>query len=169
MASPFAESVLERLRQLDRGEPELICDDYDSDNFGNATATIRLGGLRLHVINDRGIESVEIGFQSVHPIEPLDAFVDGRGRPVCPLEVVAVVLGWVTLQRLIAHYWPADVDPNYETEAPAGPFFQFDEASTLHQMRERWDELTEFSESRELQLKAGDVERQLQERLAASF
>ena len=165
MASPFAESVLERLRQLDRGEPELICDDYDSDNFGNATATIRLGGLRLHVINDRGIESVEVGFQSVHPAGPLEAFVDGRGKPVCPLEVVAVVLGWVTLQRLIAHYWPADADPNYETEAPAGPFFKFDEESTRRQMQEHWDELVEFSESRELQLKAGHVEKQLQERL----
>ena len=159
MASLFAESVLERLRKLGRGEPKLICDNYDNDNFGNVMATIELDGLRLHVVNDRGIETVEVGFQSTHPIGPLEAFLDGQGGPVCPLEVVAVVLGWVSREKLMAHYWPGNADPNYETDAPPGPFFKFDEELTQQRMREHWDELTEFSESRELQLKAGDIER----------
>ena len=169
MASPFAESVLERLRKLGRGEPELICDNCDNDNFGNATATIKLDGLRLHVVNDRGIETVEVGFQSIRPIGPLKTFVDGQGRPVCPLEVVAVVLGWVSPENLIAHYWPASAKPNYETEAPPGPFFKFDEESTQRRMREHWDELTEFGGSLELQLKAGDTERQLQDHFMAQL
>ena len=169
MASPFAESVLKRLTKLDRGEPHIICDEYDGDNFGNAVATIELDGLRLHVVNDRGIETVEVGYQRTHPIGPLEAFVDGQGKPTCPLEIVAVVLGWVSREMLISHYWPAEAEPNYETDPPPGPFFRFDEESTLQQMRERWDELTEFSGSRELQLKAGDVERQLQEHVVAQL
>ena len=85
MASPFAESVLERLRNFGRGEPKLICDNCDEDNFGNATATIQLDGLRLHVVNDRGVETVEIGFQAFHPIASLETFVDGQGQP-CALS-----------------------------------------------------------------------------------
>ena len=165
MASLFAESVLKRLRKLDRGEPKVICDEYDGDNFGNAVVTIELDGLRLHVVNDRGIETVEVGYRCTRPIAPLEAFVDGQGEPVCPLEVVAVVLGWVSREMLISHYWPVHAGPNYETDPPPGPFCRFDEESTRRQMQEHWNELTEFSESRELQLKAGDVERQLQGRL----
>ena len=169
MASRFAEAVLKRLRKLGRGEPELICDNFDADNFGNATATLELDGLRLHVVNDRGIETVEVGFQSIHPVEPLEAFVDGQGKPVCPLEIVAVVLGWINREKLIAHYWPTNADPDYETDAPPGPFFKFDEESTRRQMHEHWKELTQFSASRELQLKAGDVEKQFQDRFMAQL
>ena len=172
MASLFAESVLERLRKLGRGEPELLCDGYDEDNFGNATATIELDGLRLHVVNDRGIKTVEIGFQiddtivtSVHPA--LEGFVDGRGQPVCPLEVAAVVHGWITSEVLAAHYWPESGSQNYEESSPPGPFLEFDK--TLKLLEDHWDELSGsdgLSRSRELQWRAGEVENELQERFA---
>ena len=167
MASPFTESVLERLREFNRGEPQLICDSYDRDNFGNASVTVELDGLRLHVVNDRGMETVEVGFRRFHPIGSLEEFVDGQGESVCPLEVVAVVLGWVTREKLISHYWPADSKPDYETDAPPGPYFRFNEESTRRQIHEHWDELREFSQSRDLQFKAGDVEKTLQEHFAA--
>ena len=86
---------------------------------------------------------------------------------MCPLEDVAVVLGWTTSQKLIAHYWPTDAEPNYESASPPGPFFRFDAESTRRRLQEHWDELREFSESRHLQSRAGDVERQLREHFMA--
>ena len=174
MANPFVQSVLERLKELNRGEPQLICDGHDDDNFGNATATVELDGVRLHIVNDRGIWPVEVGFEIVNPGEPLvhpslSGFVDEAGKPVCPLEIIAVTLGWVNVEALITHYWPANANQNYEAAPPPGPFLDFNKALECLQEGEHWGELADFSRNHRLQLEAGQVERHLQEHFAAQL
>ena len=172
MTSCFAESVLTRLATMGRGAPKLVGQTRDDENFGNATATIEVDDVKLHVVHDRGFWTVEVVFctsdpaaTSVHPA--FEGSLTGEGGTLCPLETLAAALGWLPMTELVEHYgldgggWEPDPGP------PPGPYLDFDGAVTL--LQEHWDEFRAASRNPAVQSKAGDLEARLQERLAAQL
>lgn len=167
MMSSFAESVLMRLADIGHGAPRLVSQSYDDENFGNATATVEMDDVKLLVVNDRGLWTVDVVFcnppgNSAHPA--LRDFLDGKDEPLCPLETFAVALGWIPLEELVTHYglegrgWAQDTDP-----PRAVPEFR----QSLDVAAGTLGEFTIASRSHTAQQKAGDLDAQLQARLAA--
>ena len=171
MSTAFTQSVLGKFEQIDRGRPDVICESESDKDFGNANVTLELDGLRLHVVNDRGVQTVEIGLTIVNPVGPpvhpaLIGFKDGDGKPTCPLEVLAVANGWVALEELVKHY---DLEGNRSEEfaeaLAAPPFYELSSALSLLEDGEKWMQLVAASMDHSLQMKAGDIEAALQRRL----
>lgn len=172
MINEFAMEVLEQLSSVGEGRPGLVHETYDDENFGNATATIEIDGVFLHFVNDRGIWTIE--FELDLPIRdfpgdrpwpesyPLNfepwPLRDGRGKPVCTLEALAVALGWIDLERLIKHYVLDSGE--YDFEASPRPFYEFDKAMGL--LRDRWPQFVRARKNPETQWKAMEVELKLQ-------
>ena len=172
MTSCFAESVVTRLAAMGRGAPKLVGQTQDDEDFGNATATIEVDDLKLHVVNDRGLWTVDVVFcgsdppaTSEHPA--FDGSLHGEDGPLCPVETLAVALGWLPMADLVEHYgldgggWEPDAGP------PPGPYLDFDGAVTL--LQEHWDEFRAAARSPAVKSRAGDLEARLQERLAAQL
>lgn len=179
MSGSYAESVLGAFDAVGRGTPRLICESTDAEHFGDGSVTLELDGLRLHVVSDRGIQTVEVGLKIVNPVggppvhPALGGFRDGAGIPTCPLEVLAVVKGWTSLERVVDHYELNDGHdgrPRYdENEPPPGPFYELQEALSLLADGEKWADLVAASRDHRLQLEAGVVEELLQARVGAQF
>lgn len=173
MPNLYAQSVMDEIARIGRGKAVPICASDDDADFGDAHVTLEVDGLRLHVVNDRGARTVEVGLKIVDPLGPLvhpalAGFVDGEGRPTCPLEVLAVAKKWITLEELIAHY---DLDATCtgydEKTLPPGPFYELTTAMSLLADGDKWDELIAASENHPLQLAAGEIEEVLQRKLEA--
>lgn len=172
MVNEFAMEVLERLSSVGEGKPGLVHETYDRESFGNATATIEIDGVFLHFVNDRGIRTIE--FELDLPSldspggppwpEPYPLYLerwplrDGRGKPVCTLEALAVALGWIGMERLVEHYVLDGGD--YDFDASPRPFYEFDKAMRL--LRDRWPQFVQARKNSETQLRAVEVERKLQ-------
>lgn len=175
MSDRYAQSVLDRIATIGRGTPVLVCASGDEASFGDANVTLEVDGLRLHVVNDRGAQTVEVGLKIVDPLVPrthpaLAGFLDGAGQPTCPLEVLAVANEWITLEQLIAHYDLDATHAGYDEETPPpGPFYELTEAMSLLADGEKWDELVAASENHRLLIKAGKVEEALQRKLEAQL
>ncbi|MCY4143254.1 MAG: hypothetical protein OXG08_06145 [Gammaproteobacteria bacterium] len=160
--------------RINRGMPKLICDSTskDEDSFEYGSITLEIEGLRLHIVNDRGLQTVEVGLQIVDPLGPLvhpalEGFKDGEGEPTCPLEVLAVTNGWVSLDRLIKHYDLNGVrlkEPN--DGLVTGPFFRLTDVVQLLRNAEKWDQLVTASTNHRMQLEAGHIEEVLQRKFA---
>lgn len=169
MHSDLALEVVRSFEQAGAPPPTVVCEISNEASFGDASVTLDVDGLRLHVINDRGVRTVEIGLDldgaadaPVHPA--LRTFKDGQGKPTCPLELLAVVNGWTSLDELSQHYDLDGDHPAYdESSPPPGPFYEFADAMPL--LFEKWAELVAASGDPELLSKAGAVEEELQRKL----
>ena len=177
MSTPFTVGVVGALKQIGRGSPDVICSSESKDNFGNADVTLEVDGLRLHVVNDRGVQTLEVGLTVGDPAGPLahsalTGFKDGAGSPTCPLEIMAVANGWIALEDLIEHY---DLDGERSQDFAgtkkivAPPFYEFSEAVSLLADSEKWTQLVAASRDHGLQMKAGAIEEVLQSRLEAAL
>ena len=172
MVNEFAKEVLERLSSVGEGKPGLVHETYDDENFGNATATIEIDGVLLHFVNDRGIRTIEFELDLEIPDSPGDRpwsgpyplylerwpLRDGRGKPVCTLEALAVALGWIGMEKLVEHYALDSVD--YDFDVSSRPFYEFDKAMGL--LRDRWPQFVRACKNPETQWKAMEVELKLQ-------
>ena len=177
MFTAFTSSLLQQIKQINKGVASVICESEDPKHFGNAHVTLDLDELRLHVICDRGISTVEVGLSVETPIgdhlhPALSEFKDGTGRPTCPLEVLAVTHGWITFDDLVEHY---DLD-GQRTESfkdsetiTAPPFYELADALSLLADKEKWSGLVRSSKDHKVQMRAGTVEQELQERFAATL
>ena len=129
---------------------------------------MELDGLRLHVVNDRAIETVEVGLKNVgatildiHPA--LNDYKDEMGQPTCPLEFLAVMKGWISMEEWLQHYQLSGDPVKYDTGTPPpGPYYELAEAISLLKDRDKWDELIAISSNHNLQLEAGSVAESLQ-------
>ena len=173
--SYLTQSVLGKFEAIGRGRPDLICESESEAEFGNATVTLELDGLRLHVVNDRGVQTLEVGLigspdeADEHPA--LNRFKDGSGMPTCPLEVLAVANGWISREKLIEHY---DLDgvraatvAARETIVP--PFYELSRALPLLKDEGKWSQLVAASQDPRMQMRAGAIEEMLQMRLEAAL
>ena len=158
MPDSFADRMEERLERLGRGKPLLVEHLHDEANFGNAQAVFDLGELRLHFLNDRGFETVDIEVP------------DGNGgSAVVPLENLAVAVNWVSLKELLCHYELSDsvADSRLESDPPPGPFLTLDGALRL--LGQGWDQLVEVCASADVLHNISEVQKLIQNRMADSF
>ena len=173
MLTTFTQYVLAKLAQIGKRNPRVICEMASDVDFGNASVTLELDDLKLHVESDRGIETLEIGWtidelkgRGTH--EALAEFRDGAGRPTCPLEILAVVNRWIDLDSLIQHY---DLDGSRSATFKdpvnmiAPPYYVLNDALKLLGEPQKWDDLTRSSKDYVMYMKAGNIEQDLQLRL----
>lgn len=160
--------MLDLFGLLGKGNPRLISASHNEDNFGSGGTTLELDGLRLHVVNDRATETVEVGFKDigqagleVHPA--LREYKDELGQPTCPLEFLAVMKGWVSMDEWLRHYELTGDPVNYDKETPPpGPYYELVEAIVLLKDSDKWNELLAISSNHDPQLEAGSVAESLQ-------
>ncbi len=150
--SSFAESIMRDLSTFAGGLPKLISDSFDEEYFGNAEAIIVLDEVRLRFVDDRGLRTVAIGLPSV------------PGSTVFyewPLETLAVALGWIGLDDLLAHYRLRETDAGdiCEKESPPGPFYELDIALAV--MKDRWNDLVAARDNPDVRTGADLVHEQL--------
>lgn len=175
MSEQFTQKVLDAFLQIDRGQPQLLHISHDDRHFGNASATLELDGLRFHVLNDRGIEFVEIGLQFEaswlrSAFEALSHFKDGTGKPTCPLEVLAVANGWLDCDTLIEHHGLSSKYSLYHKEtAPKGPYYTLSSATSQVSEPKKWEQLVYACGDRKFQSRANDIEKDLQDRRQAQL
>ena len=166
MYSAFALDVIRIFERAGCPRPAIVCESCDEASFGDARVTLAVDGLTLHVVNDRGVRTVEIGLNAdggrLTPVpQALRTFKDGQGHPTCPLEVLAVVKGWVSFDELVRHYDLGDQPVEYgEDTPPPGPLLELPQAMEL--LMENWQELVAASSDQRLIVEAGDVEGRLQ-------
>lgn len=172
MLNPCTQLVLDLFASLGRGTPRLISESRNEDSFGSGGTTLELDGLRLHVVNDRAIETVEVGLENVgesldiHPA--LNDYKDEMGQPTCPLEFLAVMKGWVSMDEWLRHYQLAGDPVQYDAETPPpGPYYELAEAISLLKDGAKWNELIAISSIHSLQLEAGSVAESLQREFEA--
>ncbi|MCY4166349.1 MAG: hypothetical protein OXF03_09470 [Gammaproteobacteria bacterium] len=158
MPNSFANRMEECLAGLGRGKPLLVECLHDEANFGNAQAIFDLGGLRLHFLNDRGLESVDIEIADGH-----------GGSAVVPLENLAVAASWLNLKELLCHYGLSDsvADSRLESDPPPGPFLAMDGALNL--IDREWDRLIELCASGEMLGSVAEVQKLIRDRMGASL
>ena len=177
MTTSFTKSVLNEMTRIGRGVPEVISESQDMEHFGDAHVTLDFEDLRLHVSNDRGVVTLEIGLNIVDPrslaTQPVMlGFKDGIGRPTCPLEVLAVAHGWIALDALVNHY---DLDSEHieSLKDPENivtqPFYSLRDALSLLEDGDKWSAMVASSNDHKLQLEAGKIELELQKRFAATL
>ena len=158
MPDTFAERMEQCLERLGRGKPLLVEHVHDQANFGNAQAVFELGELRLHFLNDRGLETVDIEVS------------DGNGgSAVVSLENLAVAVNWVSLKELLCHYELSDsvADSRLESDPPPGPFLTLDGALGL--LGQGWDQVVEACANAELLGNISEIQKLIQNRMADSF
>ena len=105
MMTQNVKHILKCFESIGRGNPSLIKASHDEMNFGSGGTTLELDGLRIHVVNDRATETVEVGFkfkdhESSEVHSALIDYVDELGKPTCPLEFLAIMKGWLAERRL---------------------------------------------------------------------
>ena len=175
MTTERVEHILKHFEDLGRGTPTLIAEFHDKENFGSGGTTIELDGLRLHVVNDRLMESLEIGFKTksgarpiVHPA--LSDFVDLLDQPTCPLDFLAVMNEWISEDDCLQHYQlTGDAGDDSDNQPPPGSFYDLDDALAILEDDAKWNALTEISESRDLQMAAGSVAASFQQKFIDSM
>ena len=158
MPDSFADRMEGCLARLGRGKPRLVECVHDGANFRNAQAIFDLGELRLHFLNDRGFETVDVEIR------------DGNGgSAVVPLENLAVAVNWLSLKELLLHYELADsvADSRLESDPPPGPFLTLDGALSL--IGREWDQLVELCTSTNVFQNLSEVQELIQNRMAGSF
>ena len=175
MSEQFTQTVLEAFLRIDRGQPKLLHISHDDRHFGNASATLELDGLRFHVLNDRGIECVEIGLQFEaswlrSAFEALSHFKDGIGEPTCPLEALAVANGWLDCDTLIEHHGLSSKHSRHDKDTPPkGPYYSLSSAILLLSEPRKWEQLVYACVDREMQSRANDIAKDLQDRRKAQL
>ena len=81
---------------------------------------------------------------------------------------MAVAKKWITLDRLRTHYgFNGATFDNDETEPPHGPFYGLNDAVSLLEDGDKWDQLAEAGKNHCPQLGAGEIEAELQKELEA--
>ena len=154
--SAFAKMVEAKLLAFGKGVPRLMLDAYDERNFGDAEATFELGGLRLHFVRDRGIETIDVEIPD-----------DRGGYSACSLENLATALDWITMNDLLEHYGISKdiVESRFEECPPPGPFHALDEALSL--LEDHWQELAQVCVDGSAKQLNDEIEATIQHRLNA--
>ncbi len=158
MPNSFADQIRERLENLGKGEPSLVQCEHDEGNFGNALAIFQLEELRLHFLNDRGLETVD-----------LEVFDGHGGSVLVPLENLAVAADLLGKEELLSHYGLSDgvADASLEDDPPPGPFLNIENALGL--LGEQWDQLIGACANENALQCAFEIQEVIQNRLADSF
>ena len=168
MHTAFTQSVLDLIDKRGLETPEVICEHEDEEHFGNASVTLKLCGLRLHIVNDRGVQSVEVGLESKDPSHShvhraLEGFRDGKGNPTCPIETLAAATGWISVDRLIEHYDLEGKEPeNFSKPGSMKPLLPLSDALFFFKDRTKRAQLVDASKNYDVQLRAGEIEQDLQ-------
>ena len=164
----FTQSVLDLINKGGLETPEVICEYEDEELFGNASVTLELDGLRLHIVNDRGVQSVEVGLETKDPSRShvhraLEGFRDGTGNPTCPLETLAAAKEWISVKRLIKHY---DLEGREQEDSSklgsVKPLLPLSDALTFLEDRTTRAQLVDASKNDDIQMRAGEIEQDLQ-------
>ena len=169
MHTEFTQSVLELMEERGLAAPRVIYESEDEEHFGNAIVTLELYGLRLHIVNDRGVESVEVGLTfkdatnyQLHPA--LDGFRDGTGHPTCPFEILAAAKGWISIEKLIEHYDLEGKDSeDFAKPGSKKQLIPLRDALLFLSNRTKRAQLVAASKSCDIQMRAGEIEQELQE------
>jgi hypothetical protein len=103
MNNQFVQEIESQLQQSGIQGARLLRQRYDEQCFGNALAVYRIGNLYLNFLRERGDETVD--FLNQADENDLFAFSD-----------MSLVMGWTTLDQLIAKYKMIDF-----SEPPSGP------------------------------------------------
>ena len=129
--SEFTELVQEALRGLPQGgSAELVEQDFDEENFGNAVATLDLRGLRFRFARDRGFVTVDVGRSG----EDAESF---------PLEDLAAKLGWLRQEEVEAHYGSLESPSETDGSRPPLPCHTWDLVQEVLQEESAWEALRE--------------------------
>ena len=130
-SSEFTELVQEALRGLPHGgSAELIEQDFDGANFGNAIATLDLHGLRFRFARDRGFVTVDVGRSG----EDAESF---------PLEDLAAKLGWLRQEEVEAHYGSLEFPSETDGSRPPLSCHAWDLVQEVLQEESAWEALRE--------------------------
>ena len=130
-SSEFAELVQEALLSLPQGgSAELVEQDFDEENFGNAVATLDLRGLRFRFARDRGFVTVDVG----HSGEDAESF---------PLEDLAAKLGWLRQEEVEAHYESLEFPSETDGSRPPLSCHTWDLVQEVLQEESAWEALRE--------------------------
>ena len=158
MPSSFAEHIGGRLEELGREMPLLVREEYDEKHFGDAHAIFELGKLRLHFLNDRGLEAIDVEIPDGH-----------GGYALLPLENLAVAADLLSREHLFDHYGLSETvaDSSLEVDPPPGPFLTL--AGALGLLGEHWDQLTKACADENVLRRAAKVQAVIHERLADSL
>ena len=129
--SEFTELVQEALRGLPQGgSAELVEQDFDEANFGNAVATLDLHGLRFRFARDRGFVTVDVG----RPAQDAESF---------PLEDLAANLEWLRREELEAHYGSLESPGETDGSQPPLHCHTWDLVQEVLQEESAWEALLE--------------------------
>ena len=158
MPDSFAEYIGKRLERLRKGRPSLVHCEYDEEHFGNAHAVFELGKLRLHFLDDRGLEAIDVEIADGHD-----------GTAVVPLENLAVTAELLSLEDLLYHYGLSEqiADSSLEDDPPPGPFLTLKGAIEL--LGEQWDQLVDACGNETTLRRVSEVQEVIQNRLADSL
>lgn len=96
MSSSLCEKAEAELRDAELGPVTLERETHNDDQFGNAQAIFRIGGLRLRFLRDRGQEFLELG----SPADPDQFFL---------IDDVEVAMGWKAVEEVLAKTHPEDI------------------------------------------------------------
>ena len=130
-SSEFTELVQEALRGLPQGSPaELVDQEFDEENFGNAVATLDLHGLRFRFARDRGFVTVDVG-------------LPGQDSESFPLEDLAVKLEWLRREELEAHYGSLESQSETDGSRPPLHCHTWDLVQEVLQEESAWEALRE--------------------------
>ena len=172
MATEFTQSVLRLFEQNGMAKPVVLSESENELNFGSADVTLQCNDLTLYILNDRGKKFVEVGLKlrnsdasSLHPV--LRHFKDGLRQPTCPLEILAVAMGWVSCEHLVQHYDLAPQSTNALEENEAfsrTPILGLGEALEWLRDTQKRAQLVKACQDEELLKTAGDIEEGLQRR-----
>lgn len=168
MHTEFTQSVLDLIDKRELETPEVICEHEDEEHFGNASVTLELYELRLHIVKARGVQSVEVGLKSKDPSRShvhraLEGFRDGTGNPTCPFETLAAAMGWISVDRLIKHY---DLEGKEQEDSSkpesVNPLLPLSEAFIFLEERTKRAQLVDASKNHDTQMLAAEIEQDLQ-------
>lgn len=175
MMTQNVKHILKCFESIGRGNPSLIKASHDEMNFGSGGTTLELDGLRIHVVNDRATETVEVGFkfkdhESSEVHSALIDYVDELGKPTCPLEFLAIMKGWLAEEDWLQHYELNGAPREYNEETPPpGPIYELADAVGVLKDEAKWNALIEISEDHEMQMAAGSVAESLQQKFVDSM
>ncbi len=173
MSTEFTQRVLRLFEQNGLSQPVVISESENESSFGNADVTLQCNDLTLYIPNDRGKKFVEVVLRlknsdasSVHPA--LGFFGDGLGQPTCPLEILAVVLGWASYEHLEQYYDLALQNTESQEEnklcSRMPPILGLEEALVWLRDEKKREQLIEACQDEALLKTAGEIEEGLQRR-----
>lgn len=113
MLNPLVEMIEEELNQLGINNMELLMESYSPKSFGDAEAIYKFGNFQLSFSRTR--DDVTVNFSAI-----------SSPQSFYNIEDVAVLLGWITLDEILAYGMPINFD-----EPPPGPIFNLKKALTF--------------------------------------